>query len=109
MENNTMAKGDIFVGLDVSDVEKFRVGTQIAEVGGLTFSKINKSPEGWFSQCNEIEGIIAGNKNPNPTPAEIESEIREAILSAFNVKVKKEESQNESPYSFKFKHEKVLA
>lgn len=103
-----MSKGQIFSGLNVSDVEKFRVGTQIAEVGGLTFSKINKSPEGWFTQCNEIEGIIAGNENPNPTTAEIESEIREAILSAFNVKVQTEESK-ESPYSFKFRHEKLPA
>jgi len=66
----------------------------------LTFGKIQKSEEGWFAQCNEIEGIIAGNSNPNPTNAEIESEIRQAIISAFNVKM--EETPVESPFKFEY-------
>ena len=109
-----MANGDIFAGLDVSDVEKFRVGMQIEKVvvkAGdlLTFSKINKSSEGWFSQCNEIKGIIAEGTNQNPTLEEIESEIRQAILSAFNVKTRDEEEPIFDKIDFKFQKEDVLA
>ena len=94
----------IFAGLTVSEEERFRVGTEINKLGGLTFGKIQKSDEGWFAQCEQVEGIIAGNSNPNPTNAEIESEIRQAILSAFNVKI--EEPSLESP--FKFEYDGVL-
>lgn len=95
-----MQIGLIFAGLNVSEEEKFRVGTEITKVGGLTFGKINKSPEGWFAQCKEIEGIIAGNANPNPTNAEIESEIRQAILASFNVKT--EDLATKTPYRFEY-------
>ena len=58
---------------------------QIAEVGGILHFTIAKSEEGWNAQCDEIRGIISGGKNSNPTDYEIESNIREAILTAFHI------------------------
>lgn len=95
-----MNYGMIFAGFNVSEEEKFRVGTEITKVGSLTFDKIEKSAEGWFAQCKEIEGIIAGSTNPTPTNTEIESEIRQAIFSAFNVKII--ETPTETPFKFEY-------
>lgn len=64
--------------------EQFKVFEKVHELGGLTF-KVEKHKEGWTAQCNEVPGIVAGSTNPKPTAKEIESEIREAILSAFDV------------------------
>ena len=58
---------------------------QIAEVGGMLHFTIAKSEEGWSAQCNEIEAIISGGRNPNPSDYEMESNIREAILTAFHI------------------------
>lgn len=91
--------GLLFAGLPVSDSERFRVGKEIEKVGGLTF-KVKIGADGWVAQCNEIDGIIAANANPNPTDAEIESEIRQAILSGFEVNF--EETSVESPYKFEY-------
>ncbi len=95
----TYKLGLLFAGLPVSDSERFRVGQEMEKVGGLTF-KVEISEGGWVAQCNEINGIIAGNKNTNPTDVEIESEIRQAILSAFGVKF--EEKSVQSPYKFEY-------
>ena len=73
---------------DISLDEKDRVITELQKIGSLTFT-IETDEEGWTARCNEIEGIIAGNTNPNPTDVEIESQIREAIYAAFNVKFEK--------------------
>jgi hypothetical protein len=91
--------GLLFAGLPISDSERFRVGKEIEKVGGLTF-KVDICEDGWSAECNEIGGIIAGNSNSKPTDAEIESEIRNAILSAFDVKF--EENSIESPYKFEY-------
>ena len=90
----------IFAGINTSEEEKFRVGKEIERVGGLTFSKIEKDETGWSAECKEIPSIIAGNRNPSPTDAEIESEIRQAILAAFNVKV--ETQPVKSPFQFEY-------
>lgn len=101
MENDNKKLALIFSGLQVSDGERFRVGQEIEKLGGLTFSKIHKSLDGWFTQCDQHEGILACGTNPNPTPSEIENEIRLAIISAFNVKVDNT-SYEESPFKFEF-------
>ncbi len=67
-----------------------------------------KKLEGWFVQCNEIGGIIAGNTNSNPTSSEIESEIRQAILSAFNVKVL-EKVPEKTPFTFEYSGNPTIA
>ena len=100
-----MEKGNkyalIFAGINVSSEEQFRVGKEIEKVGGLTFGKIEKTEDGWVAQCREILSIIAGNTNPNPTNIEIESEIRQAILAAFNVEIIEDQSIK-SPFKFKY-------
>lgn len=58
---------------------------QIEQLGGMLHFTIAKDEEGWSAQCNEITGIITGGANPSPTDFEIESNIREAIFTAFHV------------------------
>ena len=101
MKKGEYKYGLLFAGFNVSEEEKFRVGKEIEKLGSLTF-QIHKSDEGWFAQCNEVSGIIAGNANPNPTDAEIQAEIRQAIFSAFNVEVDVPDSAITSPYTFEY-------
>jgi len=84
---------------DISLDERTRVIGEIQKIGKLTF-KINKHEEGWMAQCNEVSGIITGNTNPNPTKVEIESQIRDAIYAAFNVKVDTKRQETESAFLF---------
>ncbi len=100
MEKNKNNFALIFTGLEVSDAEQFRVAKEIEKVGGLTFT-ITTSVEGWVAVCNQIDGLIAGNANTNPTTSEVESEIRQAIIAAFGVEVKKPEVK--SPFKFEYK------
>lgn len=87
---------------DISFDERVRVITELQKIGeNLTFD-IYKDNEGWTAKCNEIEGIIACNTNPNPSGDEIESQIRDAIFSAFNVKFSKKPEAVESPFSFRY-------
>jgi len=81
---------------DISQAEKDRVFAEIQKIGGLTFS-IETDEEGWTARCNEMSGIIAGNTNPDPSNAELETQIREAIYAAFNVKY-----ENRSPVKFEY-------
>lgn len=84
---------------DVSLEERVRVAQEIEEIGGLTFS-VTKDAEGWVAQCREVKGIITGNTNPTPTAVEIESQIRDALFAAFNVKVEKRPLA--SPFRFEY-------
>jgi predicted RNase H-like HicB family nuclease len=79
----------------VSLDERARVMAELEKIGSLTFG-INKDENGWIAQCDEVPGIIAGGTNPNPSPNEIESEIRSAIFAAFNVRETEPEAR--SPY-----------
>jgi hypothetical protein len=71
---------------DIDLEERTRIIRELEKIGSLTF-KISKDDEGWTAQCKEVPAIITGNTNPNPTDTEIESQVRDAIYSAFNVKV----------------------
>jgi len=65
----------------------FRIKNMIIEIrkhGGLIFS-IKKYDEGWIAECSTIKGIIAGNSNPNPKQEEIDTYVKGAIFSAFNI------------------------
>jgi|GEM_PF-2605195 len=68
---------------DYKAIEKMT--KQIEQLGGMLHFTISKDEEGWSAQCNEIMGIITGGSNPAPTDFEIESNIREAIFTAFHV------------------------
>ncbi|MEK7180073.1 MAG: hypothetical protein AAB706_01235 [Patescibacteria group bacterium] len=79
---------------DISLGERARVLNEINQIGSLTF-KIYRNEEGWMAKCQEVNGIIAGGTNPQPTSVEIESQIRDAIFAAFDVKTNVDK---ESPY-----------
>ena len=79
---------------DISLDERARVLAEIQKIGDLTF-RITTNEEGWLAQCKEVPGILAGGTNAKPTGAEIESQIRESIYAAFDVKV---EQNKKSPY-----------
>ena len=86
---------------DISLDEKARVISELNKIGGLTF-KISKDEEGWVAKCNEIPAIIACNTNPSPTSDEIESLIRDAVFSAFNVRFEKKPDSIKSSLSFNY-------
>jgi hypothetical protein len=88
-----------YISLD----ERTRVVAELQKIGSLTF-KIQKDQEGWMAQCNEVEGIIASNTNPNPSNDEIESQIRDAVFAAFDVKFDKQ-PEVQSPYAFGYSFE----
>lgn len=76
---------------DISPVERERVVAQLQKIGSLTF-RVEKHEDGWMASCVEVPGLIAANSNPNPSEFEIESQVREAIYVAFNVKFEKDAS-----------------
>ena len=57
----------------------------IEHVGGKLNFHIQRYADGWTAECKEMEGIITGGNNPNPTDQEINNEIRDAIFSAFGI------------------------
>ena len=83
----------------ISLAERNRVCLELQKMGSLTF-KVEKHKEGWLATCVEIDGIIAGNTNNNHSQSEIESEIREAVYAAFNIKF--EEAYNPIKIEYKF-------
>jgi len=88
---------------DIDLDERTRVLGELKKIGNLTF-KISKDEDGWTAQCKELAGIITGNTNPDPTNTEIESQIRDAIYAAFNVKIQNKKilsSYQKFKYSFK--------
>lgn len=83
--------------------ERARVSRELGKIGSLTF-KVSKDEDGWMAQCKELPGIITGNTNPDPENVEIESQIRDAIYTALNIKIKKKailSDYQKFKYSFK--------
>jgi hypothetical protein len=63
---------------------------EIRKVGGLLHftvrtQKNGTEDTGWTAQCDEIEGIMTGGDNPDPSDEEIRSGIRQAIHTAFDI------------------------
>lgn len=79
---------DSNTSIDMSDFEF--MNKQIKEIGrdGMLHFIIKNHKEGWLAQCEEVPGIVTGNTNPNPDQEEINSHIRQAIFTAFNVNIK---------------------
>lgn len=84
---------------DISFEEKVRVINEISKVGSLTFA-VEKNEDGWHAECVELSSIITGNTNPDPSNLEVESLIREAIFSAFNVRFNPRTESIPSPFQF---------
>ena len=65
----------------------YRIQTMLNEIrkmGGLRF-KIQKNDEGWTAECENFKGIITGGVNPKVTDEEINSQIKDAIFTAFGI------------------------
>lgn len=58
---------------------------ELQKIGGPLHFTVEKHSDGWTAECQEIQGIITGGDNPEPTEEEIKDNIREAIHVAFNV------------------------
>jgi hypothetical protein len=100
MENKKLAR--LFGNnADISLDERSRVISEINKIGNLTF-KIYVDEEGWTAVCNEVKGIIASNTNPTPSDDEIESQIRDAVFVAFNVRFDKKLCDVKSPWGFEY-------
>ncbi|OHA90992.1 MAG: hypothetical protein A2832_01285 [Candidatus Zambryskibacteria bacterium RIFCSPHIGHO2_01_FULL_44_22b] len=80
---------------DISLDEMARIIVELNKIGSLNFD-ITFNEDGWTAQCKEVPGIIAGGTNISPTDSEIETQIRDAIYAAFDVKI--EQKKKESPY-----------
>lgn len=86
---------------DISIEEKDRVIKELQKIGSLTFI-IETHEEGWLATCKEIAGLIASGTNTKPSQSEIESEIREAVYAAFNVKFEKIPTPLKFEYNFEY-------
>ena len=94
---------------DIAFDEKMRVLGELNKIGSLTF-KVEKHTDGWVAECQEVPAIITGNTNPEPSNFEIESLIREAVFSAFNVRFMDTSNSVASPLRFEYQLESpVLA
>jgi len=103
---NTMEKDKKYAAIfgnnpDISLDERTRVIRELEKIGSLTF-KIQSDEEGWTAQCDEIPSIVTGNTNPSPTQNEIESQVRDAIFAAFNVKIQNSTELGTAPYKFQY-------
>ncbi|MCR4334246.1 MAG: hypothetical protein NUV47_00750 [Patescibacteria group bacterium] len=86
MENQKI--GLIFEGdTNISPSERVRVENELRKIGKMLTFKFLKNENGWMAECNEIDGVIAGGTNTNPTDSEIKSQIRESIYAAFSVEI----------------------
>ena len=47
--------------------------------------KNQKNNEGWIAECDNPKGIITGGTNPKVTDEEINSQIKDAIFTAFGI------------------------
>lgn len=64
---------------------KEAMNEEIRKVGGLLHFNIYADASGWHAECVEIEGIITGGQSSNPNDEEIQTNIREAIHTAFHI------------------------
>ena len=93
-------EGDVNIALH----ERERVESELRKLGNVLSFKVLKNEDGWMAQCAEVEGIIAGGLNPNPSDSEIRSQIRESIYAAFSV-----ETQESPVPSFGLQQKAVFA
>ena len=87
------------------------MNSQIKEIGrdGMLHFIIKSHKKGWTAQCEEIEGIVTGNTNPNPSQDEINTNIRNAIFAAFNVQPKSITKRKENSLSTLVKIESCMS
>jgi hypothetical protein len=58
---------------------------EIQKPGSVLHFTIRRDTDGWSAQCSEVPGIIAGSRSINLDGSEIETQIRDAIHTAFHV------------------------
>lgn len=75
---------------------KEAMNEEIRKAGGLLHFNIQADVSGWHAECVEIDGLITGGQSPHPTDDEIQTNIREAIHTAFHITPAE---QNKKPIS----------
>ena len=73
---------------------------EIRKVGGLLHFNIQSDASGWHAECVEIDGLITGGRNPRPTEDEIQTNIREAIHTAFHITTEQDEKPIQNTNDF---------
>lgn len=58
---------------------------EIERLGGKLNFTVRIYEDGWLAQCKEVTGIITGGPDVNPTDAEINDSIRDAVFSTFGI------------------------
>lgn len=68
--------------------EVSRISEELKSLGGVLVFAVEKGVDGWSAQCKQVPGIITGGSNPEPTEYEIQSQVRDAIYSAFHIETR---------------------
>ncbi len=58
---------------------------EIQKMGGSLRFKVQKNSEGWIAECENLKGIITGGTDSKTTDEEINSQIKDAIFTAFGI------------------------
>lgn len=66
------------------DVHVRNMLVEIKRQGGFRF-QVKRNKDGWVAECENVKGIITGGSDPNATQAEIDSQIKDAIFTAFDI------------------------
>ena len=69
-------KGDFRVQAMLSDIQR---------LGGSLKFIVKKTNEGWLAECENLKGIITGGANSLPTEKEMNSQIKDAVFTAFGI------------------------
>ncbi|MCF7835618.1 MAG: hypothetical protein K9M15_00650 [Candidatus Marinimicrobia bacterium] len=59
--------------------------SEIDRHGGALSFDIHLNQEGWTAECKSIPGIITCGQSLNPEMSEIDSAVKDAIFSAFDI------------------------
>ncbi len=77
-----------FFNFPIEAERNYRVQTmhnEIRRMGGSLRFKIQKNSEGWTAECENFKGIITGGTDPKATDEDINSQIKDAIFTAFGI------------------------
>ena len=77
-----------------------RMNKQLKAVSGQLNFDLKIDSEGWMARCREIDGIVTGGVNKNPSKEEITQSVTDAIKTAFHIPISKLESGNKKLKKF---------
>lgn len=90
----------LFAKENISDKEVLiaieRMNEQLKQSGGQFTFDFKIDEEGWFAQCKEFDGIVAGGSSKNPSEKEVFQALIDAIKTAFDIPISKLEIESEA-------------